>query len=621
MARFRRSIHEASSAEKTTERDIKNVGWLRRTLRAFLPVATLIGFSLPIHAFPCNSLISARLGGAGGCTAVTNAQAQNIYASPRTSGGGSGDLISFFLPTCETPGGCAPAQELKCMDGSRPLYYVDPARDPLANPNDPISNGWVFFVTGGGSCMEGQQCGNKYSSPERSEMTSIGAPRFRSEKGIFGSPPAMLNLFDNYNRVYLRKCTYDRFTGANTHNAEPSTFNANDTVRIFTHGRRMWTAVFNDLAYGFGVVPGKGWYVGGAACATPQCDGSCPAGGCDGHLPTLNHATKILLVGWSGGGTGMIQQLDSLKAELQVIAPNADIRGVIDARFVPSLEVQASFWLDEFDPAVAGLAPDGINDYTQCGAVPSPNCIDANGNGHIEYAEARTSPYDLYDQIWNDPGQLPLSFGCGVGMGCGIAHDYDPSAFDPMSQMAQSYAYHGTVLDQSCLNAHPANPDICNDYMHVLANHVATPFMLRAGTADAEFTGAGSRALGAVDPNYSYRSRAFEHRVRMQAESFIDGFQNRGGPGPFSELATGVDPSWAGNAAPHPMAVFIPDTRVHAGMVRRNSTFFRDCLAPPGGGPALSLHDALYDWITFDAEILAFDSSLPGDWTTTPACP
>ena len=604
-----------------TEEIRRKPGLISTALLGSTLIAIGAGLAKSAEATACNSLISARLGGAFGCTGQTNAQARDIYYNPRTSGGGSGDLISFFLPTCETPGGCLPEEELKCMDGSRTMYYVDPARDPLNNPQDPISNGWVFFVTGGESCMDGQQCGNKYRSPERSEMTSVGAPRFRSEKGIFGSPPATQNLFDNYNRVYLRKCTYDRFTGANTHDAEPSPFNANDTVRIFTHGRRMWSAVFNDLAYGYGVVPGKGWYVGGAACSTPKCDGSCPAGGCDGQLPTLNHATKILLVGWSGGGTGMIQQLDSLKAELQSIAPDADIRGVIDARFVPGLEVQASFWLDEFDPTDPNATDDGINDYTQCGAVPSPNCIDANGNGRIEYAEARTSPYDLYDQIWNDPGQLPLSFGCGVGMGCGIAHDYDPSAFDPMSQMAQSYAYHGTVLDQSCLNAHPANPDICNDYMHVLANHVATPFMLRAGTADAEFTGAGSRALGAVDPNYSYRSRAFEHRVRMQAESFIDGFQNRGGPGPFSELATGVDPSWAGNAAPHPMAVFIPDTRVHAGMVRRNSTFFRDCLAPPGGGPALSLHDALYDWITFDAEILAFDSSLPGDWTTTPACP
>lgn len=568
-------------------------------------------------AYDCGSLAAARRGGAAGCDAADVAAIDDAYTNPRVRGRGNGDLIGFFTGACED-GGDLCAEPLRCMDGTRPIYYVDPARDPINSPSDPISNGWIFYVQGGGSCGDGVSCGNKYTSSERSEMSSAQAKRFRSERGIFADPPGTTNLFTNYNRVWIHKCSYDRFTGSNTNAGEPSPYNVGDTVDLFSHGRRIWSAVFDALTTNHPSL-GLGYSVS-SPCQTSTCDGTCPASGCDGHLPTLANATHVMLIGWSGGGHGMIQQLDSLAAELSTIAVNADIRGVIDARFMPSVEVQGAFWEDSFDEISGAAVPDGINDYLQCGAAgiaSSPVCTD-NGDGIIDETEALSSGSTVYNADWFTPGELPQNPGCPA---CDVTYGTDE--FAAGNRLADGYDFMGTQPDVSCLAAHPNAPSICYDYTHVLLNHVATPFMLRFGMRDQAFWGPDSHALGADDPSYFYTVSAYVDRSRVQLKNYIEGFFDNPLATHHSELATGADPSWVNEGlptdAPWPMAVFAPDSQVHAGVAGRDDTFFDGCMAPSGSGPVLSAHDALFDWITYDVDIRAYDDG--ANWTTAATCP
>ena len=299
----------------------------------------------------------------------------------------------------------------------------------------------------------------------------------------------------------------------------------------------------------------------------------------------------------------MIHQLDDLAAAFTAIAPAVDVRGVIDATFKPSIDVQSSFWND-FNPA------DGANDYTQFAA---PSFIDFNGNGNIEFSEALNAPFGAYDGLFFVPGLLPPTPGCG---GCG--RGYSPAVFTPPGgAIFQALQFQGGMRDTSCELVHGPNAAECADHIHVLLNHVATPFFLRMGLRDSVSWGPGSRALGATDVNYFYRRDAFGDRVRMQIKTFLDEFATS------SELATGQDPTWAGGLPappPWPIAVFAPDVLLHAGTIE-NGPFFNTCLRPPGGGAGteVNLHDALSEWITFDIPIDAFESGLPSGWTRVPA--
>ncbi len=555
---------------------------------------SVLGTGTPASALNCNSLYSLEMGGGVACADVA---LDDLYANPTVGSQGNGSLLGLFAPQCEDGSNLCPGEEVRCMDGTRPMYYVDPAEDINGDPM--VSNGWVFFVTGGGSCQSPLSCAQNYATTERSEMTSASATRFRSEGGIFSNTPNQTNLFRHYNRVYMRKCTYDRFAGNRTHTQV--LVNAVDRVDLFVHGRRMWKAVLSDLEGNPLGFVGKEYYTG--PCVTPDCDNSCPLAQPCEQLPPLANATEILLIGWSGGGNGMIHQLDDLATALTAIAPAADVRGVIDATFKPSIDVQASFWSD-LNPA------DGSNDYTQ---LASPNFIDANGDGNVEFGEAIGAAFDAYDGLFFFPGLLPPVPGCG---GCG--QDYSPAVFTPPAgEIWQALQFQGSAPDGSCELVHGPNAPECSDHIHVLLNHVATPFFLRMGLRDSVSWGPGSRVLGATDMNYFYRSDAFGDRVRMQIKTYLDQFATS------SELATGLDPSWAGGLPappPWPIAVFAPDSTLHAGTIE-NGPFFTTCLRPPGGGlgTQVNLHDALFDWITFDTPINAFESGLPSGWIRVPA--
>ncbi|MEM7355997.1 MAG: pectin acetylesterase-family hydrolase, partial [Acidobacteriota bacterium] len=415
------------------------------------------------EALGCNSLWSLRNGGGLACD---DAGLNTLYDNPTVATAGTGPLLGLFAPKCADGTNSCAGNEVRCMDGTRPIYYVDPAED--ANGLPLISNRWIFWTTGGGTCIDGMACGNQYFNGNHAAMTSASASRYRSEAGIFSNEPTEPNLFRHYNRVYLRKCTNDRLSGAKTHNGIVVN-GGGDTVDLFAHGHFMWQAVFNDLVTSHPSI-GKKYYTG--ACVT-DCDNSCPPNTTCDWLPNLSNATKIVLIGWSGGATGLINQLDTMVPDLQLLAPNADIRAVFDGRFNPSLDVQAAFWADT-NPV------DGLNDYTQCAAPAiSPNCIDANLDGIVSHDESLNAPDNSYSSLFNTPGELPLNAACPA---CGL--DYSTFHFRIGQRAWQAHDFLGYPLDSSCEDEHGIDAPECLEPMHVLMNHVATPHFIRVALED-----------------------------------------------------------------------------------------------------------------------------------------
>ncbi|MGH8597723.1 MAG: hypothetical protein ACREXT_13790 [Gammaproteobacteria bacterium] len=119
-------------------------------------------------------------------------------ANPPTPVSNGGVMRYRFVPLCNDGSGdhewsrgvgnagiaptCAAEDYIRCIDGTRPTYYLDKART-ADNSADAESNHWAFWFQGGGSCSDsealgaGETCWNAYNDPgEVDEMTSSDDP-------------------------------------------------------------------------------------------------------------------------------------------------------------------------------------------------------------------------------------------------------------------------------------------------------------------------------------------------------------------------------------------------------------------------------------------------------------
>jgi hypothetical protein len=244
-------------------------------------------------------------------------------------------------------------------------------------------------------------------------------------------------------------------------------------------------------------------------------------------LPPMAAAEQVVFVGHSGGAHGLIFNLDAFAERLRSWPGfHGDVRGVIDANFLPSAENEAAF----------NAPPAG----------------------------------DLYDHVT-------------AGTSAEAGH-YDAEAYygdGPLTAMQRSWLGAGAapadLLDASCLATHGPRGDdaLCRDRYHTLLNHVATPFFVREDRSDSntEHTNHGRghtlawgelasyphcavlgvdpcRPLIAVGKPSPYRDRQDE-----QVAAIVDGLRTR------SELATGEDAS----GPPPTVSVWMPDCGVHGG--------------------------------------------------------
>lgn len=196
-----------------------------------------------------------------------------------------------------------------CNDGTPAGYYFIPGAGAGATV-------WVIHLQGGGFCYDQASCQQRSQSPNaQTIMSSNGWPTTTAGNGngLMSSDPLENPDFYNTNRVYIRYCSSDAFSGATSPYAgSPWHF----------RGRTILRAVLDDL---------------GNPALTPA--------------PNLLSATKVLLSGGSAGGVAIFPNLDWAAGYLQSQWGINDVRGLSDAGWLvdippynpslPSFEAQA----------------------------------------------------------------------------------------------------------------------------------------------------------------------------------------------------------------------------------------------------------------------------------------
>lgn len=415
---------------------------------------------------------------------------------------------------------------LRCVDGTMPLIYVDKAvcTDPsgcgAAAYGQPVdSNRWMFTIPGGGSC-HAEYCLNAYADPaERGEMSSATKPPMKEMEGIHRPDPVRNPVLAGYNRVRVEKCSYDRYLGRSTAEAEGGAFHGlrrDGTAvdyNLYQHGSLLFEETFVLLADGLEYATWKS--AGGQAVATTET------------LPPLADAEVVVIVGHSGANHGLFHSLDRLAAALAAIPGfDADVRGVLDANFIPGLENEAAF---------SSTAPPESDAYS--GIAAGTSSTSSSGS-----------------------------------------FTYDGAEYHETGLFRQQYDAWGAQLDASCLDAHESQVWLCRDRHHVLMNHISTPFLQREDFSDPnpEHNDGprGHRLQFADDAAYPdctggspcdprLTREEYRARVTLQAQTMIDSAATR------SEMARGIDAS-----GPFPtFYLWLPDCGKHDGVYDDTSYF------------------------------------------------
>jgi len=412
--------------------------------------------------------------------------------------------------------------EIRCFDGTRPAIYVDAP--------DASSNKWVISVTGGGSCIPGMggplglldeatDCTLTYES-ERGEMSTALDPPMKNFNGINDHRERLNPVFAGYNRIRIQKCSYDRFNGRATFEDVSGEYNGIDvTYDAYQQGFRILRLAMDTLLPGLTYTTWS-WDAGTRTIIEQQAT-----------LPPLADAETILMAGHSGGAHGLIHNIDAIADGLAERGVTADVRALIDANYMPSLENEAAFATDDYGVPLAGDLFSG-----HLGGNSIASGIESAG--------------------------VPFSYEAAAHYG------------DPATPYVAQYTHWNANLDASCLEAHAGEEWRCLDRYHVLHNHVSTPMFIRQDLSDPgqshTHRGRGHAvdwAFPEVDPMLCGWFDATpcppamsvsEHRLRLetQADTFWAEYWNA--------WETVTDPT-IDHANRSTLYLWMPDCSVHAG--------------------------------------------------------
>ena len=237
------------------------------------------------------------------------------------------DNIDVALASCQTSGsagGIAPGTDLfrvtvdtsiypkaSCNDGSPAVFYVRKAAD------QDNQNNWHVHLQGGGSCKNDQECAERWCSYDTNygfdKMSTTSAPSGMRGRGIFNTNAG--NEFADWNHVYSYYCSSDSWNGDST-NVVLSTVKPNGTPLDFSinfNGSNIVDAIISTLKSGT-VSPD-----------TVLVD--------EFVMPDIDDADIVLFSGTSGGGNGVVFNVDKVGDILLADNPDLDYRGVVDAAF------------------------------------------------------------------------------------------------------------------------------------------------------------------------------------------------------------------------------------------------------------------------------------------------
>lgn len=361
-------------------------------------------------------------------------------ATGPTGGLGAGtDLQRYDIDTAQYP-------YALCNDGSNAIFYFRPFQ------GEANRNRWVIFLQGGGSCSSPNDCANRWCSVDTS-FSSVGMSSDPAPKpGIRGNgilERRADNPLGGWNQVLVKYCSSDKWSGT----AKDVLMDADhpitgQPVLYRTHflGSRIVDAVVQILrrqkgeAVTYRLVPGA-----------------------NTQLPNLDDAQFVLLAGASGGGNGVLNNLDRLAAALRRTNNNCkgkpcplEVRGLQDSAFNPSLQT-------------------------------------------LDFSAS-----------------VPCRFGLCT-----------PEAYFQFLVAEGDDAIWKAKSDSSCVEWHRVNePDLdwrCSDEAYVIANHITTPIFVRQGQFDRNHVPDYVKAGLRVPPATTTMTPAdYARLVREQAAALAD---------------------------------------------------------------------------------------------------
>lgn len=428
---------------------------------------------------------------------------------------------------------------IRCVDGTRPILYVDPA---VGAP----SNRWVITMTGGEHCAardsngdgsfdDGQACYDDYVEQNGALMGTALQPAMTNLTDAEGntgiqSPDSVLNpVFARYHRLRIHKCSYDRYSGRASHlgvNAQPQSGPAIQ-YDLYNHGQKIVLLALDNLRGQGAGQPGLTYntWINQGGVVTPV----------QRTLPSIADAIQVVFVGHSAAGHGLFQNADRYAGHLRAMPGfSGDVRAIHDAHFMHAAENEAAF-----DPAQNAdpLTINSLFDRRGTGVSPEFGAYDAAG-----YYGAPTSPFVLDYRAWLETPQSTL----------------------------------GTLVDESCYETHVGSNDTwrCRDQFHVRLHHETTSSLMREDYRDPNrqhlntpfgfiaFWGpigayghCNDIGFGGMCPPVINGLPLFQ-RLNVQARHFSDGIHTR------SELATGADTS----GTPGSAFLWMPNCATHEGI-------------------------------------------------------
>lgn len=455
-------------------------------------------------------------------------------------------------------------RNVRCLDGTRPVLYVAPGRcaSPGGCPQEdgtvapygaPIhSDDWLITFTGGGACHardvdgdgvreDGRSCTDVYPT-ERGEMGTATEPPMKNlggpggSSGIMSRDPDKNPVFATDNSVRVEKCSYDRYNGRAEHGGVEGSLGAyNFRYTLFNHGQLIAEAAIDELMNGLSYLT---W-------ADADNDGQVEDA--RASLPPLSEARRVLLVGHSGAAHGLRHNADRLAERIRKHRDTVDVRLLLDANFLPSVEGEAAY--------ATGSSGDAYTDQWQGDSTSD------------------TGPFS-----------------------------YDGEAYHRDGVIAEQLDSWETALDESCLAAHTRETQWkCRDRQHVLFNHISTPMFIREDLFDPNFEhtdgGNGHPISWALLSGCSYQAGLpalgcdarfkvlTEHVPRLLdlATTLLRDVGIR------SEIARGVDRSLGGGTAPT-VYLWMPGCSSHDGAYS-NDSFFQTAITD--GVSPLSMSQAL----------------------------
>lgn len=217
------------------------------------------------------------------------------------------DLTRYTIDTARFP-------RAVCNDGSPAVFYYAP------HTAEEDRGKWFIFLQGGGSCLDGQSCAQRWCSIDTNfgmdKMTStLSKPSIRANGLLRGVPE---NRFGTWNRVLVFYCSSDTWSGNTTAAAQASAGNQTVEYTIHLQGSNIVDGVLDTLR--------------NARSRRRVSRHDAEAAASAAAWPDLDSATHVIFAGSSGGGNGVRNNADRVGAKLRASNPGlVGYRALIDA--------------------------------------------------------------------------------------------------------------------------------------------------------------------------------------------------------------------------------------------------------------------------------------------------